>query len=96
MDRAEILQILQEYKNKNGEKYGVQKIGVFGSAAKGVMVEGSDLDIVVDLMDQDLFSLIGIKQELEESLHFKVDIVSYRSQMNSFLKERIDREAVYV
>lgn len=96
MKRAEILQALREYKMNNGAKYGVQKIGVFGSVARGSMEEGSDLDIVVSLREQDLFCLIGIKQDLEERLHTKIDVVSYRPKMNSFLKERIDREAVYV
>ncbi len=96
MKRAEILRALQEYKRNNGEKYGVQKIGIFGSASRESMDESSDLDIVVDLREQDLFSLIGIKQELEERLNKKVDVVSYRPKMNPFLKQRIDREAIYV
>ncbi|MGM0454327.1 MAG: nucleotidyltransferase family protein [Thermodesulfobacteriota bacterium] len=96
MKQAQVLQVLREYKNNNAEKYGVQKIGLFGSAARGAIDEASDLDIVVRLREQDLFSLIGIKQELEDRLHTKVDVVSYRAKMNSFLKERIDREAVYV
>ena len=96
MKRAEILRALQEYKRNHGEKYGVQKIGIFGSASRESMDESSDLDIVVDLREQDLFSLIGIKQELEERLNKKVDVVSYRPKMNPFLKQRIDREAIYV
>ncbi len=39
--------------------------------------------------------MIGIKQDLEEQLGSKVDIVSYRPTMNPFLKRRIDQEAVY-
>jgi len=96
MNCAEILNILKKYKKESGEKYGVLKIGVFGSAVRGTMGNQSDLDIVVDLREQDLFSLIGIKQELEEQFHIKVDIVSYRPKMNPFLKKRIDQEAVYV
>lgn len=96
MRRSEILQMLKEYKKVNAEKYGLQKLGIFGSSARETMGVGSDIDIVVDLREQDLFSLIGIKQELEEQLQTKIDIVSYRPKMNSFLKERIDREAVYV
>lgn len=54
------------------------------------------MDIVVLLADQDLFNLIGIKQDLEEELQLPVDVVSYREKMNPFLKRRIDSEAVYV
>ena len=40
--------------------------------------------------------MIGIKQDLEETLHAKVDVISYREKMNAFLKNRIDKEAIYV
>ena len=69
---------------------------VKNSFAKNRMNEGSDIDIVVNLTEQDLFELIGIKQDLEEKLKYPIDIVSYRETMNSFLKKRIDEEAVYV
>ena len=35
-------------------------------------------------------------QELEDILHLPVDVVSYRPNMNVFLKKCIDRDAVYV
>lgn len=39
--------------------------------------------------------LSGIKTDLEKRLNASVDIVTYRDTMNSFLKQRIDEEAVY-
>jgi len=96
MKKIELLKILQKFKDNNQKKYHILTIGIFGSAAREGMNEKSDVDIVVELEKQDLFNLIGIKQELEEVLNLPVDIVSYRDKMNSFLKNRIDREAVYV
>jgi predicted nucleotidyltransferase len=40
--------------------------------------------------------MLGIKQDLEEIFSVSVDIIRYRENMNSFLKKRIDKEAVYV
>jgi len=40
--------------------------------------------------------LLGIKQDLEEQLSKHVDIISYRNKMNSFLKDRINKEAIFV
>jgi len=57
--------------------------------------EQSDVDIVVELEEPDLFHLIGIKQDLEEKLNCPVDMVRYREKMNAFQKRRIEREAVY-
>lgn len=96
MKRDEIILVLRKFKEMNPERYSILKIGVFGSAARDDMREESDIDVVVELTEPDLFKLIGIKQDLEEQLHRTVDIVRYRSNMSQFLKSRIDREAVYV
>ena len=94
--RDEILETLNEYKQKNQSKYQIHRIGVFGSTARDQTKGNSDIDVVVELGKQDLFFLIGIKQDLEASLQSHVDIVSYRKNMNAYLKTRIDDEAVYV
>ncbi|MDY6969225.1 MAG: nucleotidyltransferase domain-containing protein [Spirochaetota bacterium] len=96
MNRDEIISSLKSFKKLNKDKYSIIKIGLFGSAARDEMSEESDIDVVVELRKQDLFDLIGIKQDLEDQFHYQVDIVSYRSKMNKFLKRRIDNEAVYV
>lgn len=96
MNRKEILKILKQYKADNQKKYKIIKIGIFGSVARETMTDQSDIDIVVEIEKQDLFNLIGIKQDLEDHLLLPIDIVSYRDTMNQFLKERIDKEAVYV
>ena len=96
MKREEILEVLRRFKEGNEHKYRIRKIGVFGSVARGDMDVESDIDVVVVLEKQDLFNLIGIKQDLEEEFKTPVDIVSYRERMNDYLKRRIATEAVYV
>ncbi len=96
MRQDEIIVTLHRFKEMNQKKYRILNIGLFGSAARDTMNELSDIDVVVELEEQDLFNMIGIKQDLEELLHKPVDIVSYREKMNQFLKKRIDKEAVYV
>ena len=96
MFRTEVLQVLKTFKEKNGKKYGILTIGLFGSTARDSMNEASDIDVVVELERPDLFNLIGIKQDLEEQFDLPVDIVRYRERMNDSLKRRIDQEAVYV
>jgi len=96
MSHTEILKILRAFKDKCAEQYGIIQLGLFGSAAHDESREGSDVDIVIKLKKQDLFNMIGIKQDLEEELHANVDVISYRQTMNTFLKDRIDKEAIYV
>ena len=95
MCNAELISVLNQYKISHQAIYGIKRLGLFGSTARGTTTDQSDIDIVVELEKQDLFFMIGIKQDLEEQLGSKVDIVSYRSTMNPFLKRRIDQEAVY-
>jgi len=96
MKREEIVVSLKRFKTIKGEEYRIRRIGLFGSAARDRMNPQSDVDVVVELDRQDLFALIGIKQDLEEELRRQVDVVSYREGMNRFLKIRIEEEAVYV
>jgi uncharacterized protein len=95
MNKNEIIEILRAYKKDFAEQNGILVIGVFGSAARDEINEESDVDVVVRISKPDLFMLVGIKNDLEERLHHPVDIVTYRDNMNQFLKQRIDGEAVY-
>jgi len=96
MNRKEIIEYLRIFKEESKNKYHIERLGIFGSVARDTIKANSDIDIVVRLTKQDLLEIIGIKQDLEEHLEFLVDVVSYREKMNSFLKKRIDKEAVYV
>ena len=96
MSHTKILKILKTYKENCAEQYGIISIGLFGSAVRDESKADSDIDIVINLKKQDMFNIIGIKQDLEETLHTNVDIISYREKMNAFLKNRIDKEAIYV
>jgi predicted nucleotidyltransferase len=95
MGKKEIIEILADYRKEAADRYGILEIGVFGSAARDETGAESDVDVVIRIAKPDLFMLAGIKDELEERLQCPVDIVTYRENMNKFLKERIDKEAAY-
>ena len=96
MTQQEILQIVAQFQKSGEDEFGIIRIGVFGSAARGAVDDESDIDVVVEIAEPDLLTLVGIKQELEELLQRPVDVVRYRDNMNRFLKQRIERDAVYV
>jgi predicted nucleotidyltransferase len=96
MQKNQLLALLKEFKENHQQEYGINLLGIFGSFSRDEAKQGSDVDVVVQLSKQDLFNIIGIKQDLESILHLSVDVVSYRSNMNFFLKKRIDRDAIYV
>jgi predicted nucleotidyltransferase len=95
MKQDDVLQALSQFRQDRQDEFGIIRIGVFGSAARDQMSDESDVDVVVELTEPDLLTLVGIKQELESLFDRSVDIVRYRDKMNSFLKERIEQEAIY-
>ena len=96
MTRKDILQTLAKFQRDRRDEFGIVRLGVFGSTARDQADDQSDVDVVVELANPDMFALIGIKQELEAMLDRPVDVVRYRENMNAFLKQRIRQEAIYV
>jgi predicted nucleotidyltransferase len=96
MNRTEILSKLTDFKKRNGKKYGILSLGLFGSFARNQASKLSDVDIVVETETPDPYTIVHIKESLEEELRIPVDIVRIRETMNPFLKKRIEKEAVYV
>lgn len=94
--REEVLKVLAGQKDKFANNYGVTRLGVFGSVAREEAGETSDVDVVVEMKKPDLFYMVHIKEELEDALQCRVDIVHYRERMNEFLRNLINREAIYV
>ena len=94
--RDDALAILRRSKGGLEERYGITRMGLFGSVARDQSSEGSDIDVVVQMLNPNLFTLVHVKEELEEVFHEPVDVIHYRDRMNVFLKSRIDQEAIYV
>lgn len=95
MQREAILQTLSNHKQELTEKYGVTRLGIFGSVARNQADETSDVDIIVE-MPPDLFQMVHMKENLEELLELPVDLIRYHKHLNAFLKSRIDHEAIYL
>lgn len=74
MHREQILRTMRSHLQDLSARYGLVRLGIFGSAARDQMTATSDIDVIVE-MPPDLFQLIGLKQELEELLDRPVDIL---------------------
>ena len=91
----DVIEKLRHLKPELEQRYGVTRLGIFGSVARNEAHNESDIDIVVD-MAPDLLKRVSLKAELELLFGKKVDVVRYWHGMNNYLKARIDQEAVYV
>ena len=87
--KDEIIAILRNFKEEFGERYGIEKLGLFGSVARGEQKEDSDIDICVKLQDPDYFTRMEIKESLEERFNAKVDVVSLTAIMRSLFRNHL-------
>ena len=96
LSKNTILASLQKYKESHFREYGIEELGIFGSYARDVAREESDVDVFVRLKHSNLFLLSRIRIEIEELLGMHTDIVQLRDSMNHYLKKHIEEEAISV
>lgn len=95
MTREEILSFLQNHKQEFHERFGVTKIGLFGSYARGDAREDSDIDLAIELEIYTADSYFGLLHYLEDSLEKKIDL-GVESSFKPIFKPYIMKEITYV
>ena len=74
--------------------YGVTRIRVFGSMARGDATNASDIDLLVDIGEKTSgFGLGGLLMDLQDMLGRRVDLVTEQA-LHPSIREKILREAV--
>ena len=94
--QKEILYLLSRYKPTAQKKYGITKLGIFGSVARGEQTTDSDVDVCYEGQAPTFLTLDMIQTDLEQLFDCKVDLVRVRGNMNSLLRQRIIRDGIYV
>jgi predicted nucleotidyltransferase len=84
-----IVSILTQYSQ-------VRKALIFGSRAKGVFRNGSDIDIALkgDALNADTLSRISYILNEETNLPYHIDLLNYHTIHNKELVEHIDRVGI--
>ena len=68
--------------------YGVKKLYLFGSYAKGIANEKSDIDLLIEKgKPMSLLKISGMRQMVEEALKLPVDLVTTAGIEEEFQKE---------
>lgn len=96
MTREEILAFLKSHKQELHDRFGVTKIGLFGSYARGEAREDSDIDLAIELEGERPFrKFFALEFFLKENLHTKIDL-GIESSLKQIARKQIDREILYV
>lgn len=95
MDKNEILQKLSEHKAYIQNNYEVEKIGLFGSYAKDMQTDKSDIDIYVEFKNKTFRNLAGLWVYLEELYHKKIDLVHKHKRSKGAIFDSIQKEVIY-
>ncbi|MDX9802144.1 MAG: nucleotidyltransferase domain-containing protein [Spirochaetia bacterium] len=91
-----VLRQLASVKPELTRRFGISKIGLFGSFARGDVMPDNDIDIVIEQKKPDMFAIVHIKEILENKFLRPVDVVYSGTFTNPYLKKRIGNEAEYV
>lgn len=99
LTKDQMVDLLQDECPRLAAEYGVKRIGVFGSHAKGVADEASDIDIVVEFARPIGFKFVELAEYLERLLGNKVDMLTHagiRGIRVPHIAKDIEENIVYV
>lgn len=96
MTKEYILEVLKKNKPLLEEKYGVEKIGLFGSYATNNATDESDIDIFVKLKEYKFRKIAGLWNFLENTYHKKVDLFREKTNSHGAMYEYIKKETIFI
>jgi uncharacterized protein len=96
MDRDRLLALLAQHKPVLAERFGVERLALFGSFARGTAREDSDVDVLVRF-DGPATSkrYFGVQFYLEDLLGREVDLVT-EDALRPRLRPYVERDAVAI
>lgn len=93
----EIVSILQDYKSMAQAKYGITRLGLFGSVAvaRGEQHEGSDVDVCFEGGSPTLLTIAKMEIELEKLMGRTVHLTMLHDGLPESMKESINKEVIW-
>jgi len=78
-------------------QFGVTKIGIFGSFARGEQTKKSDVDVLVDFAQgyATLHNFVGLADYLEALFRRKVDLLT-ESSLSNLIRPYIEQDVIWI
>ncbi len=90
------LTILRRFIKKHGKEYGIVRMGIFGSVARGEHTECSDIDIYYEGEPIGLLDSRDLHGDLEKELGVPVDLIRKHTNLRPTFLEQINKDIIYV
>ena len=91
--RDQVLHLIR--RNKNAlRRFGVKRLGLFGSVARNEAKKSSDIDVLVDFEKKSFDAYMDLKMFLEKHLGCPIDLVLSDS-VKPRLRKNIFKEVIY-
>ncbi len=93
--REEVVATLQRCKGEIAARFHVNRIGIFGSVARGEQTEASDIDILVEFSRPvGFFTFIELEEYLSRCLDAPVDLVT-PDALKPVIRDQVAAEVAY-
>lgn len=89
----EIINVINAHESEL-KKFGVKKIGIFGSFVRGDATNDSDIDFLVELEHKTFDNYMDLKFYLENLFDRKIDLILSET-LKPRLRSSIEKEVVY-
>ncbi|RLD72610.1 MAG: hypothetical protein DRJ10_18565 [Bacteroidetes bacterium] len=93
-----ILEYLSDKKSEFGQKYYINKFGLFGSFARNEQTKNSDIDIIYILEKGKkitYFELFELEKILEKRFNRKIELINFK-YLNPIIKYKSLKDIIYV
>lgn len=94
---GEIVEYLKKNKVLFHDRFGVTRIGIFGSFARGEQTPSSDIDMVVEMEEdkKNIHTFMQFRRFLEKETARKIDL-GFEHSLKSTIRERVKGQIIYV
>ena len=100
MEKASFEEVIA-YLKKNRilfhDKFGITRMGIFGSFARGEQTPSSDIDMVVEMSKEkkNIHNFLEFKRLIEREMKRKVDM-GFERFLKTAVREKIKKQIIYV
>jgi predicted nucleotidyltransferase len=92
----EYIRLLRDYKRTHAAEYGIERMGIFGSVARGEQKKDSDIDVYYEGPAMSLSGNVRLLEDLERLFGTHVDVIRKHKYLKSGFVNQLEKDLIYV